>query len=54
MKCDFCNQEVGEEPYRVLCRNKKDFRVKIYCYCSQCGKELIEIYRREGNWIVEQ
>jgi DNA-directed RNA polymerase subunit RPC12/RpoP len=54
MECENCGHEIIEEAYRVLCTNKKDFRVKIYYYCSKCGEELISEYRKKGESVIEQ
>jgi hypothetical protein len=56
MKCDYCDKEIREEGCRILCTNKKDFKVKIYYYCSQCFQELSSEYKKrygEGA-IIEQ
>jgi hypothetical protein len=57
MKCEYCgkeNLESEEEVFRVLGTNKKDFKVKICYYCSNCGEELISAYRRKGELVIEQ
>jgi hypothetical protein len=56
MKCDYCNKEIMEDAFRVLATNKKDFKVKIYYYCSECFQELsFEFKKKYGEKaMIEQ
>jgi len=52
--CDECHQAISDQIILIIARTE-DLHSKILNrYCSKCGLKLVEEYKKERHWIIEQ
>lgn len=54
-ECEECGAIIEDEIFLIISKPNRDFKTKVLGrFCSKCGLKLIELYKKEGNWILEQ